>query len=244
LSQVHSAILSVSPYFQPIFQQTDWRHCLIFLSEFPLESVQAFVDLVYYGEVICQGRVEDFIADMEGLIDFTQLPINSVENLEPPVVAEKTPVVLPEVPIIPQLEPIEEQIPATPKLLTYKCSVCSEVFYSRKRLKLHVSSEHPQPNKCEQCNQTFESEAELKTHLKKTSHKSSASGMDLFCPHCGKSFSQSSSLRKHLKLHDANNSFYECDICHRTCLRKDYLEEHMRTHTGRKPYKCPTCGKR
>lgn len=178
---------------------------------------------------------------MEGLIDFTQLPINSVENLEPPVIEKPLPVVP-----MPQLQPATEPIPASapPKLLTYKCNVCSEVYYSRKRLKLHVSSEHPQPNKCEQCNQTFESEAELKTHLKKTSHKSSTLGMDLFCPQCGKSFSQSSSLRKHLKLHDSNNSHFECDICHSTCLRKEYLIEHMRTHTGRKPYKCPTCGKR
>jgi len=178
---------------------------------------------------------------MEGLIDFTQLPINSVENLDPPT--EKPAIALPEVQL-PPIQPIEEPILTPTKLLTYKCSVCLEVFYSRKRLKLHITSEHPQTNKCEQCDQNFSTEADLRNHWKEASHRGAASSIDFFCSQCGKSFTHSSSLRKHMKLHDSNSLVFECDICQRTCSRKDYLEEHMRTHTGRKPFKCPTCGKR
>ncbi|XP_059472417.1 RB-associated KRAB zinc finger protein-like [Neocloeon triangulifer] len=241
--KVHSAILSVSPYFQPIFNQPDWRHCLIFLSSFALESVQAFVDLVYYGEVIYQGGVQDFISVMEGLIDFTLLPINSVENLEPPInTLEKVP--QPKANSEPPaLAPVDVTHESS-KLLTYQCEFCPNVFYSRKRLKNHLSNDHPLSKlKCEQCGLLFDTQTDLKTHLKEAKHRAGSLN-PFFCPTCGKSFSLSCSLRKHMRLHDSSLPLFECDICQRTCSRKDYLEEHMRTHTGKKPYKCSFCGKR
>jgi hypothetical protein len=203
--------------------------------------VQAFVDLIYYGEVIYQGGVQDFISDMEGLIDFSLLPINSVENLEPPPVKLDS-LTLPGV-HIPPIEPIaaEPVINPLPKPLTYTCSICSGVFYSRKTLKAHITGEHPQTIKCEQCNQTFGTETDLKIHCKEANHRVAA---DFFCTECGKTFTQDSSLRKHMKRHNPRSEMFECDICQKSCIRKDYLEEHMRTHTGKKPYKCPTCGKR
>ncbi|XP_065341980.1 zinc finger and BTB domain-containing protein 24-like [Cloeon dipterum] len=241
--KVHSAILSISPYFKPIFNQSDWRHCLIFLSEYALETVQAFVDLVYYGEVVYHGGVQDFKSVMRGLIDFSLLPINAVEQLQP--VTKDQEVLEPKLP--PEKPPQETPREATgdsAKMLTYPCDICPNVFYSRKRLKAHILSEHPQTKfKCSQCGLFFESQTELKTHVKELDHRIVGSSL-YFCSICSKSFTMSSSLRNHLKVHDSSHPSFECDVCHKTCSRKDYLEEHMRTHTGKKPFKCSTCGKR
>jgi DNA-directed RNA polymerase subunit RPC12/RpoP len=35
---------------------------------------------------------------------------------------------------------------------------------------------------------------------------------------------------------------FECTMCGKACSRSDHLTEHMRTHSGDRPYVCTTCG--
>ena len=34
---------------------------------------------------------------------------------------------------------------------------------------------------------------------------------------------------------------YACPICPKISKRKDYMQKHILTHTGEKPYACPKC---
>jgi uncharacterized Zn-finger protein len=59
----------------------------------------------------------------------------------------------------------------------------------------------------------------------------------------GKFVSTSSALHSHDQKSDAAIKPHACGICGRTFLRNDYLQKHIRTHTGERPFSCSYCGK-
>lgn len=48
-------------------------------------------------------------------------------------------------------------------------------------------------------------------------------------------------LLRHMRIH--SDGEFKCKVCHKTFDRRDTFNDHMRNHTGEKPYKCRFCAK-
>ncbi|CAH1783896.1 unnamed protein product [Owenia fusiformis] len=62
----------------------------------------------------------------------------------------------------------------------------------------------------------------------------------LHCDFCGKRFTNSANLKNHIRVHSGERP-YSCNICQKTFAQSATLKTHARTHTGEKPFSCEFC---
>ncbi|XP_075703692.1 uncharacterized protein LOC142689481 [Rhinoderma darwinii] len=62
------------------------------------------------------------------------------------------------------------------------------------------------------------------------------------CSVCGKSFNQKHTLINHLRIHSGERP-YACPVCGKSFIQKQHLTKHVRLHTGERPYSCQECGR-
>ena len=60
------------------------------------------------------------------------------------------------------------------------------------------------------------------------------------CLICGRDFTRKQNLRQHLRIHTGVKPF-QCDTCGRRFTQKSTLRRHNMIHTNEKPHKCSTC---
>ncbi|KFO71332.1 Zinc finger protein 652, partial [Cuculus canorus] len=151
----------------------------------------------------------------------------------------------------------------------FSCEICEKKFYTMAHVRKHmVAHTKDMPFTCETCGKSFKRSMSLKVHsLQHSGEKPFRCevrqrpvtcsdtvargvksemllvGVAFMCQWCGKDFNMKQYFDEHMKTHTGEKPFI-CEICGKSFTSRPNMKRHRRTHTGEKPYPCDVCGQR
>ncbi|XP_026312151.1 zinc finger protein 786 isoform X2 [Piliocolobus tephrosceles] len=119
----------------------------------------------------------------------------------------------------------------------FSCRECGKGFTRQSKLTEHLRVHSGErPFQCPECSRSFRLKGQL------LSHQRLHTGERPFqCPECDKRYRVKADMKAHQLLHSGEMPF-SCE-CGKGFVKHSKLIEHIRTHTGEKPFRCPKCDK-
>ncbi|XP_054637588.1 oocyte zinc finger protein XlCOF6 [Dunckerocampus dactyliophorus] len=149
---------------------------------------------------------------------------------------------------------VRESHPSAPTRRLHPCPTCVRSFQYLKNLKNHCQRWHSMSVVirgghlcCVDCGKSFKTTWGQGPHLCHQPHTESEEkpiclDLGLKCSECGKKLSTPQSLDDHMRIHTGDRPFV-CKDCGRRFVERSSWRQHQRIHTGEKPHKCQVCGK-
>lgn len=126
----------------------------------------------------------------------------------------------------------------------FKCKICNFATAQLGDARNHVKRHlGMREYKCDICGWAFVMKKHLSTHLLGKHGVGQRKERKFECELCERSFSEKWALNNHMKLHSGEKP-YKCawPSCHYAFLNLSAMKDHYRTHTGEKSYLCDLCG--
>jgi uncharacterized Zn-finger protein len=130
---------------------------------------------------------------------------------------------------------------------TYKCKYCDLVFWQLKVTVDHIATFHPKVFNCNICTEKFRTNDELEDHKQKhfkavELDKQKREARRVKCEVCGRMISDARALVNHMRTHTGDRP-YQCNICEKRFIVPALLKNHMNMHNNSWPHVCVHCGR-